>query len=277
MALPQAFVDSTHQLWRLEGARGMRVLKVCRRANLHHSSFWQAMQALFGLQLPEQLHEYSVVYSQLAQWSPLEIPFLHACERENPPFAGFLLADCIAGESVQAGLVTLDMVKQLAQHLGCLHQQVASQFGGLAKPNFAGEHWVTRLRCTLQVLVGGSPCAHEQAWWQTLQTELLLCVEHEFVPVMMDLRWDQFLQQNAQLTGLVDLDAMVWAPCRLEWVLLEYLLTEEQAQVFAKEYSQRHALPNLQVVRRVYRFLLFKMHVLGEQDLQKWMQHPVRF
>jgi hypothetical protein len=88
---------------------------------------------------------------------------------------------------------------------------------------------------------------------------------------MPDLRWDQFLQQNKQLTALVDLDAFVYGPKELELVLLEYLLNSEQAELFKEHYQRHSELPDLNFVRAPYRLLLFLMNVLGETDLSNWL------
>ena len=94
---------------------------------------------------------------------------------------------------------------------------------------------------------------------------------------MPDLRWDQFLRQQDKLSALVDLDAIVYGPRTLEFVLLEYLLDPSQAECFAAEYQNYQVIPDLTDVRLPYRLLLFSMNVLGETDLDEWLNHPHRF
>ena len=94
---------------------------------------------------------------------------------------------------------------------------------------------------------------------------------------MPDLRWDQFLMQQGKLSALVDLDAIVYGPRTLEFVLLEYLLDQTQAECFATEYQNYQSIPDLTKVRLPYRLLLFLMNVLGETDLNSWLNHPERF
>ena len=98
----------------------------------------------------------------------------------------------------------------------------------------------------------------------------------EFVPIMPDLRWDQFLQQNDRLSALVDLDAFVFGPKGIELVLLEYLLSEQQAEIFNRHYQQYAHIPDLTPFRISYRILLFLMNVLGEQNLDNWLDRGVR-
>ncbi|MCF6253355.1 MAG: hypothetical protein L3J38_01245 [Thiomicrorhabdus sp.] len=99
-----------------------------------------------------------------------------------------------------------------------------------------------------------------------------------FHPVMLDIRWDQFLQRGGgENLTLLDLDTMVWVPRELELVMLEYLLTPAQAEVFKAVYTQYQDIPNLEVERTVYRVLLFQMNVLRESDFNRWMAHSVCF
>ena len=57
----------------------------------------------------------------------------------------------------------------------------------------------------------------------------------------------------------------------LIFVLLEYLLDQQQIEFFTEVYSKYHVMPDLEYARPAYRLLLFFMEVLGEQDIDKWM------
>jgi hypothetical protein len=100
---------------------------------------------------------------------------------------------------------------------------------------------------------------------------------HQQGLIMPDLRWDQFLTDGKTLTSLVDLDAIITGPIEIEWVILEYLLNEQQANIFYKEYSNFLVPPNIASKRKVHRHLLFKMNILGETNQSKWMAHPIIF
>jgi aminoglycoside phosphotransferase (APT) family kinase protein len=91
---------------------------------------------------------------------------------------------------------------------------------------------------------------------------------------MMDLRWDQMLHQQGQLSAIVDMDAYVIGPPELELILLEYQLSPEQAERFKAIYLDVADMPDLSAVRHTYRLLLFLMNSLGETDIQKWMSAP---
>jgi hypothetical protein len=105
-------------------------------------------------------------------------------------------------------------------------------------------------------------------------TQAGLVNEKIFVPIMLDLRWDQLrLLDKGQVSelALVDLDAFVIGPRTLELILLEYLLTAENFSLFKSQYMQHHDWPDYSLQKPCYQLLLFLMNVLGEQDLDRWM------
>ncbi len=67
----------------------------------------------------------------------------------------------------------------------------------------------------------------------------------------------------------------LWVKRVKKLLLLEYLLTAQQAAIFKTAYQQYLAWPDLSNQRLSYRLLLFLMNVLGETDLDKWLNHRV--
>ena len=290
---PPLFDDSTHELWlltELETGSNTNLptpadgfLKVCTKVQ---SPFWQIMQHLFEVNLPEDIRYFKPLYHTVASISPLLVPQLLAAESASQTsHLAYLLTTKINGVVVTD--VKETMVKQLAQHLARLHQQAFDYWGSLTLPLFLSAHpentqnhlhkicatqWTTRLSQTLDYF------SQKQSIPAAIRQQALHACAHiypsVFVPMMPDLRWDQFLQQNHQLTALVDLDAFVLAPRELDFVLLEYILTPEQLPLFAHTYEAILPLPDLTRVRPAYRLLLLLMQVLGERDTQgmeDWM------
>jgi hypothetical protein len=269
--------DSTHHIWWLETSEGLMVLKICNSDRIADSFFWRSMLVLFGKNLPDRLDQYDSVYRLVAEMTPLSIPelILAGSVSEDRKYPGFLLAKALPGEMVDSKDVDDQMIMTLAEHLGALHQVQQDVWGGMTGASFSAEQWPDRLQNTLlelsdQLDINGSlvSAAIEQA---------LQCTPTRFVPIMPDLRWDQFLQEEGRITALVDLDAFVWGPAELDFVLLEYLLTEEQSNTFIHSYPQHLNIPNLDHVRKPYRLLLFLMNVLGEKNLAVWMSAPTKF
>lgn len=108
-----------------------------------------------------------------------------------------------------------------------------------------------------------------------LAQHLASCHAHGLI--MPDLRWDQFLTDGKEITAFIDLDALIKAPIEIEFVILEYLLTPQQAVWFLEEYQKTQMVPNLSNTRNHYRKLLFNMNILGETDYQTWLKQPFIF
>jgi hypothetical protein len=275
--LPTLFEDSTHQLWQCETIDGEMILKICDTQHIQHSSFWQGMSLLFDVQLPAQLGEFNLVYDLIRQHSPLRIPEYIASDSDNrnKQQRSFILTKMIAGKMIEGKDIDDEMVRSLATHISELHAKKQSQWGKGIHAEFELDMWQERFKNCLTTLAAAArvtePCLAEAL----MQAEAM--TPDYAVPIMPDLRWDQFLQQDGRLSALVDLDAVVHAPRELELVLLEYLLTAQQATVFKQYYEKTHTLPDLSAVRIAYRLLLFLMNVLGSQDCKQWMAAPYRW
>jgi len=274
-ALPAMYDDSTHQLWHCDTVDGPMMLKVCQLDSVDKSDFWQGMKCLFDVDLPSSLKEMSQVYQKLSEYGCLAIPEHIASDSANP--TAFILARLSPGVSVKLSSVDDDMVQLLARHISGLHSNRQITWGAFHQANNDARHWPTRLQQTLQTLseqhLKSIPSKLLDA---AMQQSMNMSMDY-FVPIMPDLRWDQFLHQQGQLSTLVDLDAFVYGPRELELVLLEYLLDNQQAAVFMEIYQQTHEQPDLSQLRLPYRLLLFLMNVLGEQDLDKWMSADQRW
>ncbi|MCF6262986.1 MAG: phosphotransferase [Xanthomonadales bacterium] len=275
-ALPAMFSDSTHQLWDCETLDGSLIVKICQQENITHSAFWQAMESLFGVNLPAQLGGFAAVYKTLSAFSPLVIPEYIASGFASKNEQAFIATKKVPGTLPTPATIKPAVVASLAEHIAGLHRQSITRWGQIEQPQFTPQQWPQRLRDSLRILAG-----HHGDIPATVLAEALKSVEFcgakEFVPIMPDLRWDQFLLLNGKLSALVDLDAFVFAPRELELVLLEYLLDEQQAQTFIQRYQQTLAMPDLSAVRKPYRLLLFLMNVLAEKNLKCWMHAPSRF
>ncbi|MDC9725221.1 MAG: hypothetical protein PSN44_04800 [Gammaproteobacteria bacterium] len=125
------FEDTTNSSWWLETSEGAQVLKLCDDQWVNESSFWQGMQSLFGLKLPHSMADYDHVYSLISSLSPLTIPRLiqSASCCANGEFPGFLLAEGLEGHYIISSDVTVVIVRQLAHHIGQLHQHQHTHWG----------------------------------------------------------------------------------------------------------------------------------------------------
>jgi hypothetical protein len=282
--LPQRFEDSTHDLWQLKGRDSVAgstnmFLKVC---NNTRSPFWQIMEHQFGFNLRVEIGGFDKLYSHIDEVSPLTIPQLIQAETHqitSKQHGAFILTSELNGSVIGAEDVALPMVDQLSDHLIALHRQTQSNWGVINRQSLQVEEWHLRLQMTLIKSAkkwGGVSKNNDKYLKQALKA-CETSQTDEFIPMMPDLRWDQFLVDNGKLHALVDLDAFVLAPRELDFVLLEYILSPEHFDHFIKFYSQHHSVPDISQVRPAYRLLLFYMQVLGEQDIDAWMNAEHHF
>lgn len=231
--LPKAYDDSTHSIWRLNSPQGRFALKECQPDLLTNANaiFWQATQHWFGLNLPKMLGDYDQVYQFLTDHSGLEVPDLIACQSATAQTPGWLLNRWHEGLSIQQP--TPILIIDLANHLGKLHQHQQPYFGTLTGQVMPMNDWALRMQSTLTFLQNASASALNPSTIKTLQNwQPKICV-----PVMLDLRFDQFLQdQTGHLQALIDCDAFVWAPSELALVQLQVLLSEDDFELFRKHY-----------------------------------------
>lgn len=275
--IPSLYDDSSHAVFLHETARQKEVIKALNSQSAEGSHFWQGMVDFFGVGLKQQLQHFESLYPLIAQYSPLEIPALLQTLIVPTERIWAIRTDFLSGESVHTEQVTPQMVRQLAEHLAKLHQVQSDQFGYIVGQTKTHKAWPQHLKQQLTHLLTVHPIL------SSAEKEALLDqIDARFQPsafgiIMPDLRWDQFLQQGGALTGLTDLDALIFGPIEFDWVLLEYLLTPEQAQLFCAEYERHRSIPLIGTVRSVYRAMLFLMNVLGEKNYQAWRDYPTLF
>ncbi len=225
------------------------------------------MLHLFGFELGKEIALSKKLYPIIANATQLQIPKVITAESTTTNLPAYILTSELDGGAVED--TSLTMVTQLAQHLGHLHQQRYNSWGTIQSQPFNPKQWPQRLTQTL-------------SHFNTTQNIPTNIINHaltacsnincsEFIPMMPDLRWDQFLQQNGELTALVDLDAFILAPRELDFVLLEHILTPAQLTQFVQTYSRIYPVPLIDKVRPAYRLLLFLMQISGKQEIRSWM------
>lgn len=275
------FDDSSCILWRLDLVKSNRM--IFKTAKLQQvSPFWQMMQSLFGLAIEDGFRQAAFNYSFIQQAQALQIPAI--VNQYSNKSSTNLLMSFIPGQAVKTDQVNQEMVEDLAKYLSGLHANQMSDFGSIklaienqqACSNSITAKWRQKLSQTLNDLTVG---LGSETILQACQNQIDDIKVSHFVPMMMDLRWDQFAQQKGRLTGVFDLDAYVSAPIELDFVILEYLLTPQQLDWFIAEYMRTSQLevPNIETQREVYRSLFYLVNALGEPDYSKWMSQPKYF
>lgn len=288
----QAFSDSTHHLWRLHKSNSDQknhFLKVCSNTR---SPFWRIMYDLFDYELCNEITRFSDTYSFIDQICSLGVPKLIKVEQGNNDelrHDSFILTSELKGSAVNSIGVNAksakQQIKQIAKHLAELHSNPINTWGSLNSPTFNSSDWSIRLLEVLSgyekkrggVILDSVITIKLDRFMKQILDDLPKIKPTQFVPIMPDLRWDQFLHIDGVITALVDLDAFVYAPYEVDFVILEYLLLPEQLETFSVEYSKYNEIPNINLERNAYRLLLFHMQILGEEDLDVWMNKERMF
>ena len=270
ISIPALFEDSTHQLWYCETELGAMVLKVCNHQSVNKSTFWLGMNTLFDMDFPRSLGAIQTTHQLLADHGTFKVPPYIASQQSS-----YVLSQYLIGEDVTENNVTDELISELARHLASLHQQSFTKWGGLHQPNLTSEQWPVRLQQTLLALLETHPTNIPTDLVDKVIKQMANIQLDSWTVIMPDLRWDQLRTLENGDIAVVDLDAFVIGPRELELVLLEYLLTPQQAEVFLNVYQSYLPWPDLSNQRLSYRLLLFLMNVLGETDIDKWLHHRV--
>ncbi len=268
--LPSKFADSTHYIFLCDTTDGRMVLKVCNEAVITKSGFWHGINNLFDTDFPNSLRVIKQTHDLLSDQGLYAVPEFMASNHR------FVLTRFVAGENLDAEQVTNAMVVQLAKHIAQLHQTPQSLWGAIHAPIYQVADWHIRLHATLLTLSAESAVVIPGTLLQKVLAQTGQLQKSEFVPMMLDCRWDQFRRiGNAEPPNelaLIDLDAFVIGPRALEFVLLEYVLTPSQFAIFKTAYMANNSWPDYATQKPCYQLLLFLMQVLGETDLEKWMR-----
>jgi len=290
--LPGLYEDSSSTIWLIKrlakndvDLHAELIIKKCddHKAILT-TPFWKGMYELFDLTLYQAYQNAKYLYPFIASKTHLKVPEAVDVLVEQNQSA--LIVEKMQGKAFKTEEITDNNVKALAQFLAKLHQKTHDCIGKIQSVSHANhpvdiaeskQYWHQTLSKTLLTLNETNKISDR------FLAELFIQINsieiNRIVPVMMDLRWDQFAEMNGELTAIFDLDAFVFAPIELDFIILEYLLKPQQIMVFREVYESFNG--ELTVLtheqRNVYRVLLFLMNVLGETDLQKWLNQPAIF
>jgi len=295
--LPGLYEDSSSDIWLIEGLEYIDRLKGVRSAVVKAynkqataTAFWLGMDALFGLTLCQSYQNAHFSYPYLSQITRLRIPCVY--DSLNSKQACAVVLEKLPGEFLSGTRVNNDTVKQLSQFMADTHSHAVENIGLISSREHSAnsrnqlEDWHARIKLTINKLANSLndnfDSTSKKAGYIKESIEGVSNISlSKIVPLMMDLRWDQFAQENGVVKGIYDLDCFVFAPIELDFIILEYLLTTEQLTIFVEQYAKamndKAYIPDLTQVRNVYRVLLFLMNVLGEEDIEKWMAQPCFF
>ncbi len=260
-AVVSLFDDATHSVYQLSTTQGAFALKVLREKQ---TPFWRGMDALFDVKLAQQVTRSTEHYACAADYFSVTVPSLLSSQTALASSPAYLLTAWLIGEAIHPDQIPQTLIESLAVADAQRHQKKRSTWGNAIEPSYTPADWQRRVASLLPQLT-------PEALDELLNTD-------GFVPMIMDMRWDQCLQQAGRLSALVDIDALVFAPKALELVLMEYWLTPAQLVIWCRVYvSMGGDLPSLAKVRKTYRQLLWSWHIMGRVSEAEWMAWPEFF
>lgn len=260
-AVVSPFDDATHCVYKLNTKQGYFALKLLRETP---SAFWRGMNALFDVKLSQQVQMSAQHYASAADYFSVPVPSLIAYQAALPSSPAYLLSVWLKGEVIHPEQVSQSLIESLAVADAQRHQKRRATWGNAIQPSYTSEDWRHRISLLL-------PHINPEALDALGDTD-------DFVPMIMDMRWDQCLQQQGRLSALVDIDALVYAPKALELVLMEYWLTPAELTLWRRAYMNAGGrLTRLKGVRKTYRQLLWSWHIMGQVSETEWMAWPEFF
>ena len=255
------------------------VVRVLRPTGVPDVAFWWGCRHLFGLD-PRNLRAISIINQQLADLGSIPVPkVLRTGFVDDRPC---LVVERLEGQALNS---FLDQPAALLEALGIalarIHARTFDICGtGDGSVRYPVLEFHDRLCMCLTELV---PRFYAD---DVLITSALdeMCRRAAVLPapdtgtfIMVDMDPSQFLAVGDRLTALVDTEAYVIGPRALDLVALEYVLDERSAAAAAAGYQSVLPLPDLTLVRPVYRYLYRLLSIQGPVALDEWLAWPCLF
>ena len=279
IALPPAYADHTNHVWRVRTAHEEAIVRLPRARGELDTPFWWGCRDLFGID-PRQPAALVAVNAQLAELSPIPVPrVLRVGAVAGRPC---LVVEQLPGTPLaDFNDLPLPSAEALGHAIARIH---ARRFAWWGAPSGANQRPLDTFHQRLAATLGGLVArffAHDARLAAPLPEVCALAARlpppEDAALVMLDIDGSQFLADGTRLTGLVDTDAYVVAPRALDLIGYEYELDRPHAAAFARGYRAVLSLPELRLVRPVYRYLYRLLEVQGTVPLDIWRGWPAHF
>ncbi len=239
--LDPGYSGHSSDVWHITTAQEEVVVRVVRQQGELDGPFWQGCAFLFGLD-PRNIFDLEPINALLASVCPISVPqVLRKGITDNGPY---VIVEYMPGFPLDNfSSLSEAALEELGLALARIHTRRFDYFG----------HATGRV-C--------SPLA-------TFQTRL--------VETMVDMDPTQFLTDGERLSALVDTEAYAIGPRELDFIALEYVFAPREASALARGYNTILPVPDLSVVRSVYRYLYRLIGIQKRMPLETWMSWPVLF
>lgn len=271
--------DVWHVVCHVATAQEEVVVRAVRQQGELDGPFWQGCSFLFGLD-PRNIFDLEPINALLARVCPIPIPQVlrKGIVDERP----YVIVEYMPGFPLDNfSSLPEAALEEFGRTLAHIHSHRFDYFGhatGRVCSSLTTFH--TRLVETITMLV-------EWFYQDDSQIKAALpsfCEDALRLPplengtlIMVDMDPTQFLTDGEHLTALVDTEAYAVGPRELDFIALEYVLAPREAAALARGYSAILPVPNLSVVRPVYRYLYRLIEIQGREPLEMWMNWPPLF
>lgn len=249
--IPLNYTDSANWLW----STRHDVFKLARFRPTQNI-FWQGACTVFGLDRYRLARRLPSIAHQLPQNLPMHVVPMNWEGQLNgaplwrqPRIEGFPMH------------WTCDNAYHIGRLCQRLHQHRSTRFGHYLLPANSLETWTSRLCMFLLPRLHLLP---EDVRFNVMASLKTAPTVESAVPLMLDLRQDQFLSGEKGLFW-IDWEAMVWAPLAFAWALYEVLIPRDFRAAFMVGMSNAQR-PDLQSHRLVARAYLYLVGAFGHAD-----------
>ncbi len=244
-----------------------------------NNDFWWGCKNLFGID-SRNVHHLETVHTLLQEHTNLPIPTI--LEKHVLNSREFVLVEKLVGNTVQSLIEQPDSILfSLGKGLAEIHKFKADFIGNpsgtFQVPLDEFQSHILNVSKELVNMFYSDDESIKNAF-PTFESQLSsLSVPKESTLVLIDMDPTQFLSDGTTITGLVDSEAYAVAPRELDFIGLEYVLTEKEAHAFKSGYETIMSIPYLEEYRQPYRYLYRLLSVQGNVELKKWLSHPSYF
>lgn len=276
--LHPGYENHASDVWLVKTEKEEVIVRTSKMKEEPNNDFWWGCKNLFGID-PRNVHDLEIIHTLLQKHTTLPIPKIlqkHTLERE------YVVVEKLNGQVLKSFIGQPDSILyNLGKGLAQIHQYKANYIGNPSGtfqiPLHKFHQHITDVSKQLVTMFYSNNSKINDSF-EVFQSQLYaLPTPKETTLILTDMDPTQFLTDGIEITGLVDTEAYVVAPRELDFIGLEYVFTEKEANAFRKGYETILPIPYLERCRAPYRYLYRLLSVQGNVDLEEWLQHPAFF
>ncbi|KFM99424.1 nitrate reductase [Bacillus clarus] len=279
-ALHPGYEDHASDIFLVKTENEEVIIRSSKMNGEPNNDFWWGCKHLFGID-PRNVHHLETVHTLLQKHTSLPIPTIlqkHTLKgREYVVVVEKLQGKTLQSFIGQSDSILFSLGKGLAQIHTFKANFIGNPAGNFQVPLNQFQQHILKVSHNLVDMFYSDNASICNAF-NTFQSQLSsMPIPKDATLVLIDMDPTQFLTDGISITGLVDTEAYAVAPQELDFIGLEYVLTEKEACAFKEGYETIMPIPNLEQCRQPYRYLYRLLSVQGSVDLKEWLNDPAYF